>query len=119
MYGLPADLDLSLFVGRVLESILFSENSVQFDLGPDIMITLESSYSLVIKVPRSHSEQSVVPPFMTALPSLVGKCIKSAKAMTNGGLRLEFETGATLDLCDDSDKYESFRIRVASREFIV
>lgn len=44
MYGLPSDFDASIFVGRELQQVSFTVNTVHLTFDGDVAITLESSF---------------------------------------------------------------------------
>lgn len=54
-----------------------------------------------------------------ALFPLIGDVIAVAKATTCGGLRLNFQSGALLEVPDDSTQYESFTISNGEKLIVV
>lgn len=45
MYALPTDLDLSGFIGKTLEQVSFSVNTIHMAFEDGFSITLESSFA--------------------------------------------------------------------------
>ena len=116
MYGLPAGFDASGFVNRELVEVCFTVNTVHLAFDDDASITLESAFAL-----RSHqgAERQTPPIKASRLMGLIGQRVRSSHAHPDGTLTLEFEEGDALDCLDDSKEYESYKIRVDGREFIV
>ena len=45
MYGLPANFDASLFVGRTLQLICFSANQIYLHFDTELMLTMKDGFS--------------------------------------------------------------------------
>ena len=119
MYGLPEDVDLSMFSGCTLESVTFTQNTIHLAFDRSTSITLESSYAYYSGVAANAPEHKTVPPVGSQLMRLVGHSVALAARSTQGGLLLQFDDGQSLDILDDSTEYESFRITVGDREIVV
>jgi len=118
MYGLPADFDASVFVGRELEQVCFSVNTIRFDFDGDIAITATSSIVLTLSA-GTEPEQQAPPVVASRVMALVGRKVRSAQSHTDGTLRLCFEGGGSLTYRDDMKSYESYYIRIADKEIVV
>lgn len=118
MYGLPADFAAAIFIGKELEQVAFTVNTVHLAFAGDIAITLESSFTFQTDAAAALVEQE--PPVRTsALMALVGQTVSAAKASRSGTLRLDFAGGGALICRDDSSQYESYRIRIGDEEIVV
>ena len=118
MYGLPVDFDASIFVGRELAQVTFTENTVHLTFDGDLAITVESSFILKLGAQAEAIKQA--PPLKSSnLMTLVGSKIRLAEATRDGTLTLHFERGETLAFLDDSKEYESYHIHATGKVFTV
>ena len=118
MYGLPLDFDHLIFVGRTLQQISFSANTIGFEFDGDLSITLLSSFAH--KRGDELLEKGDVPVIEAKLMQLAEKVVTSCEVVDNGRtLVLHFENGRSLYCYDDSDQYESFTITYGGREVFV
>jgi Family of unknown function (DUF6188) len=108
MYGLPSDFDPSGFVGKALEQISFSANTIHLAFEDGFSITLESSFAH--KKGDELLEEGVVPLSESRLMQLVAKIVVRGEVLDRGTLVLHFEEGRSLFCYDDSTTYESYRI---------
>lgn len=118
MYGLPATFDASVLVGKELDEVCFTVNTITFSFKEDVLITVMGSFIHRDKQSTTINKQSV-PVSSSSLMSLVGKAVQLAEARQDGTLSLHFEAGHTLVLLDDSQEYESYIIRIGDEETIV
>jgi hypothetical protein len=118
MYGLPADFDASIFIGRELVQVSFTTNTVHLVFDGDIAITVESSFVLQHS-PGTEAVKQAPPVESSSLMALVGRQVRSAHADTDGTLTLRFDGGGTLACLDDSKDYESYHIRLLGKEIVV
>ncbi len=117
MYGIPSDFDPSIFIGRELQQVSFTVNTVHLTFDDDIAITLDSSF--VFQLDRAEKEVKQAPPVrVSSLMSLVGRQI-SASSCSSGSLTLEFTPGGTLTCIDDSKEFESYHIWIHGKEIVV
>ncbi len=119
MYGLPPDFDPSFFLGKMLELISFSVNTIVFQFDGDVGITLQSSFTHKIQPNDEHIDTDTVPVSDSRLMQLVGNTVRLAEANPNGTLTLHFDDGQILMFHDDSSQYESYRLTVNDSEFVV
>ena len=119
MYGLPETFDASVFVGRTLQQVAFSANSVSLWFGEDLSVTIESSFSHAASSGSKQAEKQTVPVAKSSLMQLAGKAVRSAESDRHGTLTLRFEGGHVLSVFDDLPQYESYRIQQGEDEIIV
>lgn len=121
MHGLPKGFDGMVFVGRCVEQVCFSQNTLHLDFGDDLSITSESLvvHERVADGGPVWSERVSVPVETCGLMRLIGPSITHSRVVDDANLILEFEDGQILHIMDDSKTYESYRIRVGDREIFV
>ena len=112
MYGVPKDLDLSGFVGKILTQIAIGEFQVQFNFHPDGHISAMGDWEL-----RDHDGSLID----RALPNkerseyrlhlLLGQEVACWEIDPPRLLSLGFASGHVLRVFDDSQQYESFMIQ--------
>lgn len=118
MYGLPSDLDLKFFIGITLTQLCFGENEVILNFDGDVSITIESKLCV-----RGATGQAII--FDDSLSSasmlveLVSDSITEAIGRQDGTLCLSFAGGATIEIHDSSEHYESYHIRHGKRIYVV
>lgn len=118
MYGLPPDFDPAIFIGRELQQVSFTVNTVRLAFDDDIAITLDSAFIFQIDSAAAAVEQA--PPVQASnLMALVGRQVCSARSVSARNLLLEFAAGGTLTCIDDSKEYESFHIWIRGKEIVV
>lgn len=118
MYGLPADFDSRIFVGRTLEQVSFFINQITFHFDQKISVRLEGEYSLQMEA-ASEPEIIEVPEFHPGLTKLLEEVVKSASSSRDGTLALRFSNGAALTFYDRSPGYERYEITIGDRHIIV
>ena len=112
MYGVPEDLDLSVFRGAALIQVALGEFQVQFHFQPDGYIGVEghwelrdASGALVDQaVPNAEREAYRV-------HTLLGHTVTATQVDPPRSFTLTFHDGKTLTVFDDSEQYESFCIQ--------
>jgi hypothetical protein len=111
MYGVPADLDLSGFVGAMLEQICLGEWQLQFHFHPDGIFSIEGHWELAssdgtaIDSAMDHSIRDAY-----RVHVLLGHSIARCTLDPPRSLSLHFETGHVLTFFDDSEHYETISI---------
>ena len=117
MYGLPPGFDASRFVGRTVEQVSFSENTVHLAFDEDVGITISSSFSHSTGrgVFRSARVMSV-PVSDSRLMQLAGASVESAESTDEGTLTLRFTNGHVFECYDDSPMYESYHLTFGDEE---
>ncbi|MBI4232313.1 hypothetical protein HY605_03715 [Candidatus Peregrinibacteria bacterium] len=119
MYGLSADFDTSIFVGKMLECVVFGINIIHFRFDDELSISLESSFKHRMSRDQKEREVIQVPVSDSHLMRLTGKVVVSAKVECPGTLTLEFEDGQVLSCIEDSSLYESYQITYGEKWVIV
>lgn len=118
MYGLPPDFDATVIMGKRLDLVCFSANTITLSFEGYILITIMGSFTYQKNLNVIANKQSV-PVSCSALMSLTDKVVQHAEGSQDGTLTLHFDNGHVLTLLDDSQEYESYNIRVGSKEIIV
>ena len=118
MYGLPPSFNPSVFVGLRVETILFAENLLSIGFGEKFNITVLGTARYTVAGANAPNEIRV-PPKESNLMRLLGQTVLSASAVGGGTLILSFENRDRLELLDDSDQYEAYKILADGNEVIV
>ena len=124
MYGVPADLDLSVFQGsRLTQMRILDTGMVYFDFGeleprgeigvegrwivqaPDGCIVERTRDASVTENPKGDIRGSAAP-----LLRVVGRVVTAWRVDPPTSFTLVFDDGSTLTVFDDSDRLESFCI---------
>jgi len=122
MYGVPADLDLTPFIGLDLNQICLGPFDLRFhfDKGASSgSISVEGSWSLADAAGKTidESEGPVgMPPGNRSrggwrLRELLADTVQSGQVDPPRSFSLTFASGRRLTIFDDSDQYESFSIQ--------
>lgn len=111
MYGLPADVDLSFLVGAEVIQVCIGSQQAQIHFFPEgISIFVETD--ITFRGPAGQvSRYESIPESGPSLITLLHDVVKEARAETPRTLRLEFASGAVLQIEDTSEQYESFQIK--------
>src|SRR5258706_284282 len=110
MHGLPKDFDPSIFVGRELQEICISENTLSLSFYPHgLLVVIDSALS------HRGSASSIavvtkIPGFRSELMKVLGHSIVRAAGDAKGTLTLEFDDGQVLECLDTSSQFESYHI---------
>lgn len=118
MYRLPNDFDFSVFVGKTLEMVCVTANTICLHFGADVSITIEAEYS-VSGAAEQRPRKAVVPEFDPVVLSLIEHSVTVASGTPEGTLILEFDMGAILRCYDPTELYEAYSIRMGDRTVIV
>lgn len=119
MYGLPKDFDGSVFVGREVEQVAFSINTVHLSFDEKVGLTIESSFVHTSVSPTDKLTKTSVPVAESSLMRLIGKKVETVDPMPDGTLKLYFEDGQVFICFDDSVQYESYHIWNGDTRIIV
>ncbi|MDF2774299.1 MAG: hypothetical protein K0S86_3799 [Geminicoccaceae bacterium] len=114
MYGVPADLDLSSFVGAILERIDLGQHILhfRFAMEPAGVISVEGDWEL--RTPDGHLlDQQMEPSLREAyrVHPLLGQSVTGYVVDAPTSFVLAFANGHTLRVFDRSREYESFSIQ--------
>jgi len=118
VYGLPADFEPALFLGRELEQVSFTANTVHLIFEGDASITILGTFEVRL-VQGAASVRQTPPLEQSNLMGLVGRRVVSAHRAGAGTIALAFEEGGALLCLDESTQYESYTIRIGGREIVV
>jgi len=119
LYGLPEHFDPTGFIGRSLEIVSFTANTVHLVFDGDYSLTVESSFEHRREGRGKGPVRFGVPVRDPCLVSLIGRPVVSAEVERPGTLYLQFDDGQTLRCFDDSQDYESYKINCGGTEIIV
>jgi hypothetical protein len=119
MYGLPQDFDGLFLVGRELEIVSYTANSIFLGFGNEVSITTESSYECRIVGDEELVEAQQPPVASSRLMQLVGHKVASVDVEQPGTLALHFDGGHVVRCFDDQPNYESYRIARGNEELRV
>jgi hypothetical protein len=117
VYRIPPDFDGRAFVGQVLSSITFTENTVHLVFGSELSLTVLAAYLYQLSTDGTTRNERV-PAAETAALGLVGRRVLNT-AHHSQSFTLELDSGGTFTCIDDSDQYESFIIKIEDGEMIV
>jgi hypothetical protein len=121
MYGVPADLPLSMFENATLIQICLGEVQLQFHFqsvdykwpgptGPEISVEgdweLHDSSGEIVDRDESNAEREAY-----RLHRLLGKQVVGTEIDPPRSFALKFDDGHMLRIFDSSDQYESFSIQ--------
>ena len=120
MLPLPEDFDVSVFLGRRVELVCFSANTLTIHFDRDIAITSEATliHERVAEGRTERTEQ-VVPAERSGLMQLIGPAVVAAHVAGSADLIFEFEDGQILRVVEHPMPYESYHIRLGDRELHV
>jgi hypothetical protein len=121
MYGLPDDFDPALFLGRTLERLEFTTNTIifRFDYDTTIVIEGEVQHEGVDEHEDPWVQSTTLPVSESRLTRLLGTTIVAGSVEGAGNLVLQFSNRHTLRCVEDSDQYESYQLRIGTTEIIV
>ncbi len=119
MHKLPRDFDGAFLVGRTLESVLFSENTVSFGFGDRVSVTVFSSFQHQCPTEADRPNVQSVPPSESRLMQLLGHTVTQASGDDAGTLTIVFDSGHVLKVFDDDPYYECYSINDGQREIFV
>ena len=117
MYEWPNDLDVvKVFVGRQLEGIFFSENTVSLHFDEKFFVTIMSNYSYLL---NDIIEKISFPVRNTNLISSIGSKIIKAELYEKKDLCLWFQDGAKLEINGSTQGYEDYSLNFEGKEYFI
>jgi hypothetical protein len=123
MYGLSKDLDLSFFVGKTLNSVSFSLNTIYFGFDGNVSIDLSSSYQhqqkADIECQQSGTIQAVFKCPNSSLMQLLEHSVILATAGDDGSLSLTFDNGDVLKCIETPGPYECYEFSDGKNAWVV
>ena len=111
MYGVPSDLDLSHFQAGTCTQLAIAEFQIQFHFHPSGSISVEGRWEL--RDPGGKIiDRSMEPPDRDSykLHRIVGKSVDTTFLNAPDSFGLIFNNGYTLEIFDDSQKFETCQI---------
>lgn len=119
MYGLPEGFDGAFLVGRVLEIVSYTSNSMILGFDSRVSITVESSFEFGAAMGEALAERQRIPVPSSNLMQLVGKSVNAVETDRDGTLTLRFPGGYFFRCFDDQPDYESYRIAHGDEEIYI
>jgi hypothetical protein len=121
MFGIPDDLDGTIFVGETLGTVRFGPFTVTFtfDVPEQLWIAVDGSYIHAGPQAEGWIDEVSLPTGESRLMQLTNHTVVEAARLDRTRLRLGFDHGHTLTLVDDSDQHESFNIGHGDQLWIV
>jgi hypothetical protein len=119
MYRLSPNEDLSFLIGVEVIQVCIGRNEVIINAHPEVRITILGDFSFAASSGAPPTRYDVPTEGGVAILGLLNDTVTAASACADGGLHIQFGSGAQLDVHDDSDQVESFWIRSGKREIIV
>ena len=117
MYGWPKDIDVSIvFVGREIDVILFTKNSITlyFDFDISVIITTDCTYTT-----SKTTERISFPVRETSLISLIGYKIFKAELLQNKDLLLTFFDCSQLLINGNVKEFKCYSVNIFGKVFEV
>ncbi len=118
MYGLPHDVNLDFFEGKVLLQACFGAHDLILNFDGDVSVTVTSSIGWASPdgaIQRHDDFRQVAPQVL----GLLNQPVTSATAVDAGTLSLHFADGSRLYVYDDSKEYESYTIKNGDQMIVV
>ncbi|GLQ89139.1 DUF6188 family protein [Dyella flagellata] len=109
MHRLDDAIDLSFLAGICVEQICVSAGGSTINGEGRVSIKIFGGFAISTPKQPSVRFEGVVEDAAALFP-LLGDSIKKAHATPEGGLRLDFNSGAALEIFSDNDQYECFTI---------
>jgi hypothetical protein len=112
MYGIPNDLDLSLFVGATLVQIGLGQFDLQFHFHPDGSVSIQGHWELIDAEERiidfaiENAERDAY-----RIHVLLGQVVVGSQLNPPDSFSLGFANGFTLKVFDNSKEYETISIQ--------
>jgi hypothetical protein len=121
MYAIPEDFDVTIFVGKTLEQVSFTTNTLTFSFDDDVGIAVESEVWHAGHDDQGDRwlERSPIPVKQSKLMYLLGSSIASVAVDGRATLVLQFANGHTLRCVEDTDQYECYHLRIGDDEIHV
>jgi hypothetical protein len=116
MYGVPSDLDLERFIGQQVNFIGLGRFQIQFHISSVGAIHVEGRWELrdpsgaVLDFEQEHANRTVYRVHEILDVPIVRFSIDAPRSFM-----ICFESGHTLTIYDDSDRYESFSLHLDGR----
>ena len=119
MYGLPPDFDANVFVGRELERICFTANSVIFHFDRNILIDTSYDFAHYSGMEGKAEDIQQIPVSESSVMQIIGHKVEHAEAERDGTLLLRFDNDKHLVFYDAGQQYEAYYIKIGDKTTIV
>lgn len=96
MKGLPKTFDSSVFMGKTIDQVSFTINTVSLNFDAGLILTVVGAFEHGPILGGSGHEVSEPPVSESRLMQLAGHRVTGAKVEDDGGLSLVFEDGQSL-----------------------
>jgi hypothetical protein len=116
MYGFPEAHELEVLVGQHLVEVASTANQIILEFSEKASIVCEKGFRLLDKT--GNACEVGIPLDQMSIMRLLQEEIRAVLENGKEGLIIKFSNGYSVVLIDD-DEYESFRIDVAGRQFVV
>jgi hypothetical protein len=118
MFGLAPETDLSFLRGVELLQVCIGANEVILAFHPNVTITIEGTFQ--VEVPGSTAEVfDDARSSAASLVTLLEGTVKSVAWEESGTVRLDFTSGAALEIYDSQEHYESFQITHGAAIYVI
>lgn len=114
MYGLPKNFPYKSFQRVRLIQVCVGENDLQLHFDNDISLLITSSVRLL----KDGGNYSNFAAAATPVASLLGSEIVSSTSNGDKCLVLAFASDV-LEIIDDSEKFESFVVKIGEQKFVI
>lgn len=112
MYGVPNDLDLTVFRGATLNQVCLGMYQIQFHFDPAGYLSVEGGYELIDPSGTRIDHRQDFPrasPF--ELHRLLGDQVEETEVSAPTSIAFRFRRGYVLRVFDDSQEFESFQLQ--------
>jgi len=117
MYEWPKELDvMTVFVGKELEGIFFSVNTVSLHFDSKFSVTIMSNYVYLL---GAITEEISFPIYNTHLISSIGSKVTKAELYEKKDIHLWFENGAKLKIHGSTRGYEDYSFYLNGKEYYI
>jgi hypothetical protein len=117
MQGLPEGIDFTPLTGTMVSQVCIS--SAQFILRMDSEAHIDVESTCTYR--RAVGDDIAISSYASAaalLCELLGDSICSVERDGNGGMSIDFTSGAVLQILNDNREYESFQVHIPPRVYV-
>lgn len=117
MQGLPEGVDLSPLAGAMVSQVCISSAQLILRMDSEAHIDVESTCTYR----RSSGDAIEISSYASAaapLCELLGDSIRSAERDRDGGMSIDFASGAVLQVLNDNREYESFQVHIPPNVYV-
>ena len=118
MKGLPKTFDTSLFVGRTVDAVSFTVNTVSINFDGGLILTIEGPFEHTAAFGAIGNQLNEPPISESRLMQLAGHQVTEATVVDDGGICLSFEGRQYLRCIRGSEPYECFHISQGGLEVV-